>query len=163
MSVGSFPRDELLALTGLLQGHTSADERCYFAVWDGFGQLHGGSAWSQVTSDGRTTHLPGLVPNEVLAGPRLQLPGRTYLLAAGSLRDGVAIFDALHDQSPNLWWPESRRWCVATEIDFGWTYVGGPQHLVDELVASEDLEAMRTEPTHGVTFASDLLNAALDD
>ncbi len=38
------------------------------------------------------------------------------------------------DQTPNLWWPEDRAWFVATEIDLAWTYVGGREALIEQLV-----------------------------
>ena len=37
-------------------------------------------------------------------------------------------------QSANLWWPEDRAWCVTTDIDFAWTYVGGDRSLIEELI-----------------------------
>lgn len=61
----------------------------------------------------------------------------------------------------NLWWPEDRSWCVATEIDFGWTYVGGSQALIDAVVTCVDLEALPARVTDAVTFAGDTVNGAL--
>ena len=47
-------------------------------------------------------------------------------------------------QSANLWWPADRAWCVATEIDFAWTYVGGTRAVVDALLADPRLDAVET-------------------
>ncbi len=47
---------------------------------------------------------------------------------------------------------------MATEIDFSWTYVGGTESLIEELLANPALEVMRAELSHGVTWDSDHLN-----
>lgn len=92
----------------------------------------------------------------------LELPNRSYVLLHGSVADATGVFDLLWNQSPNLWWPEDRSWCVATEIDFGWTYVGGSAGLIDEVVAVGDLEALPATLDQGVTYDSDRVNARLD-
>jgi hypothetical protein len=48
-------------------------------------------------------------------------------------------------QSPNLWWPDDRSWCVATEVDFSWTYVGGSHALIERVLADPALEARPTQ------------------
>jgi len=40
--------------------------------------------------------------------------------------------------------PADRAWCVATEIDFAWTYVGGSRELIDAILADARLEAVET-------------------
>ena len=37
---------------------------------------------------------------------------------------------------PDLWWPDDRRWFVATDTDFWSLYVGGDEALIDELASS---------------------------
>ena len=49
-------------------------------------------------------------------------------------------------QSPNLWWPDDRAWCVATEIDLAWTYVGGTTALIRDVLANSDVEAQPASP-----------------
>jgi hypothetical protein len=44
------------------------------------------------------------------------------------------------------WWPDDRAWCVATEIDLGWTYVGGSAALISDVVANPRLEAQPASP-----------------
>lgn len=44
-------------------------------------------------------------------------------------------------QSANLWWPDDRAWCVATEIDFMTTYIAGTAEAIAAIVARADLEA----------------------
>jgi hypothetical protein len=62
------------------------------------------------------------------------------------LRQG---FDAIGACGPSIWWPDDRAWCVATEIDFRWTYVAGSRELVDALVADERFEALHATITDG--------------
>jgi hypothetical protein len=54
--------------------------------------------------------------------------------------------DAQDNHSPNLWWPDDRAWCVATEIDLAWTYVGGPAALISDVLANPRLEAQPASP-----------------
>jgi hypothetical protein len=49
-------------------------------------------------------------------------------------------------QVANLWWPQDRAWCVATEIDLAWTYVGGPAGLIGQLLAETRIEALPAAP-----------------
>ena len=79
-----------------------------------------------------------------------------WLLAGpiGAIR--TSLCHAPRFQTANLWWPDDRAWCVATEIDFMSTYVGGSRRCVQALVDHRGLEAMLVEPGDGITWASDL-------
>ena len=57
-----------------------------------------------------------------------------------------SLTDSQDDHSPNLWWPDDRAWCVATEIDLAWTYVGGSAALISDVLASPRLEAQPASP-----------------
>jgi hypothetical protein len=65
-----------------------------------------------------------------------------------------------HLEGPNLWWPDDRSWCVASEIDFPYTYVGGSKPLIEDILADPALEALPSAPHHGVTAFSDKVNAS---
>lgn len=52
-------------------------------------------------------------------------------------------------RGPQWWWPDDRRWFVATEIDFPWSYVGGPASLIDQLLGDPGLETVRLRPSSG--------------
>ena len=91
------------------------------------------------------------------------MPGRDYLLFEGPLAslaqfgysiewpDGRRFFD---HASPNLWWPDDRAWCVATEIDLDSTYIGGSQALAADLLNDPRVEAtpVRAEDARGDTI-----------
>jgi hypothetical protein len=61
-------------------------------------------------------------------------------------------------QSPNLWWPEDRAWCVATEIDLMTTYIGASHRCVQAIVEHPGLEAAAVAPSDGITHFSDSVN-----
>ena len=103
-------------------------------------------------------HVPPAFPPEVLHGPRLRLPNRDYLLFSGPLRAGAGLGDPRWRQSPNLCWPADRSWCVATEIDFDSTLVGGPVELVHDVLAHPELEAWPVDPGDSLAWDADLVN-----
>jgi len=57
---------------------------------------------------------------------------------------GSASQGAGWEDGPNLWWPDDRAWCVASEIDLDETFVGGTRTLIDDILAREDLGARAT-------------------
>jgi hypothetical protein len=109
-------------LAVVLAWHTSTPERCWFCVWDGWGSI--------VFED----------------GPRVQLPAREYVLFVGPLAGLPSLMEAQGGRSPNLWWPEDRASCVATEIDLAFTYVGGLATLISDVLGDPRLEAQPAMP-----------------
>ena len=175
--VGSADRRSLTVLRDVLERHTGTPERCWFALWKGWGGLP--DAWH--------------------AAPSFALPGRDHHLFAGALADVVEIsveFEcagiaasgqgaawlplgsatgrpeqppdwaevaerwraAGSLRSPNLWWPDDRTWCVASEIDLDSTLVAGPAALVAELVGHPDLEAFDVAPGDSLQIDGDRVN-----
>jgi hypothetical protein len=154
--VGELPPGLLSALCEVLAEHTATPERCWFCLWDGWGWIWGSPSVGilVVSEDAPQTpiQVPPAFPPEVLDGPRVSLPQRDYILFEGPLdaagRLGWASgellsaahpepdFDpeAFHPQSPSLFWPHDRSWCVATEIDLDSTYLGGSNGLVRALL-----------------------------
>ncbi len=61
----------------------------------------------------------------------------------GGIGDALA-FVAEMDQTPNLWWPHDRCWCVATDVDDDVTHIGSVE-LITALHADPRLE---TQPAH---------------
>ena len=52
---------------------------------------------------------------------------RDLFLFHGIVGDVLTSFSVIDwkYRSPNIWWPDDRAWCVVTEIDFTWSYIGG--------------------------------------
>ena len=171
--MGNLPPPALTALLDVLARYTPDDD-CYHAVWEGWGWLDGRGVAYLVASD--TTPVPAApvpqpaLPPEVLAGPRLRLPSRDYILFRGPLRAALAIGDDhggwrtddgeswFSPQSPNLVWPVDRSWCMATEIDFDSTLVAGSRDLIDAVLAAPDLEAWPVAPEDDLTDHGDRVN-----
>ncbi len=51
---------------------------------------------------------------------------------------------------------------MVTEIDYAWTYVGGPRSLIDRLLANGVLEVLPTKLTDSPFDSGDVVNARLD-
>jgi hypothetical protein len=124
-------------LATALAPFTDTPQACWFCYWAGFGDI----------------------PERLWECPRVRLPGREYLLLRGPL-DAVtsSTFERIEFQAPNIWWPDDRNWCVATEIDLMSTYVGGSQSCIDALAGSS-FEAIPTGTDARVDHLADRLNA----
>lgn len=134
---GSLPAELRRALSDVLAAHTSTPDRCWFAVWEGWGGL------------------------EVPAGaPKVGTPQRRYYLATGPLSTAHESIFHRFDRSANLWWPDDRAWCVTTEVDFSWTYVGGTQECIASILAHPGIEALPAQLSDRVTYTGDQINPA---
>jgi hypothetical protein len=129
------------ALIDDLADYTSGSERIFFCVWVGY--LGGGAAvFTPVGSP--PVYLPQRIPPERVVA----LPLREYGLIEAPLSFATSL-DAASDGShktANLWWPEDRAWCVASEIDLRWTYVGGSRELIERVLGDQRLEALPVTP-----------------
>ncbi|HET9782497.1 MAG TPA: hypothetical protein VFR33_12055 [Candidatus Dormibacteraeota bacterium] len=122
-------------LEDILRRHTATPNRCWFCLWDGYGELHGPPAvshqysfWAADVPESERRPPPP-PPKPTLSESRVHLPHRDYLLFTGRVQQG----DGWHD-GPNLWWPDDRAWCVANEIDLDYTLVGGSEELCADLI-----------------------------
>lgn len=145
---GHLDRAHLERLVAILARHTSTPGDCFFGLWVGFGDLHGSPAVGLLRR-GREQPpaVPPAFPAEVLAGPKVEIPNRSYFLFRGALDHaghwGAADLAPGHHRpinSPNLMWPDDRAWFVATEIDSPWTGVAGSSALWEELLADPVLD-----------------------
>jgi len=141
--VGRCPDDTLAALAEHLERFTETPETTWVCVWDGF------------------TSVGPLIRH----APRVRLPGRTYALLRAPL-DVVAegiVRGGVWTPGPNLWWPDDRAWCVATEVDFRWTFVAGSRGLIASIAGDTRLEALETRPEHRCDVGSDMINMLNDE
>lgn len=138
-SEGHLPVTAARTLIAILSQRTDTPSNSLFAVWEGWGGLE-----------------------EEMAGvPHFGLPARGYFLLEGPIEAAAETFypDGHDQQSAALWWPSDQSWCVATEVDFESTYVGGSRECIDAILAASDLEALEVSITDGITWASDVVNA----
>ncbi|MFW6175123.1 MAG: hypothetical protein ACOC5K_05020 [Chloroflexota bacterium] len=114
-------------LVETLRRHTSKPEQSWMAVWEGWADLPEADV------------------------PLIEHPDRRYVLLRGEIDAAARPLwrdsrrGPLDYIGPSLWWPEDHAWCVATEIDDLWTYVGGSRDCVDQLLGDERLEAFEVE------------------
>ena len=138
---GSIPEPECRTLVSVLREFTSTPEECFFCLWEGYGNID--------------TRL-------YKASSRVRSPGRDYLLFRGPL-DAVTSFlnrvDGFWGDSPNIWWPKDRAWCVATDIDLFDSYVGGTEDCIKAILNNPALEALPTTPDARVDLLADEINA----
>ena len=92
----------------------------------------------------------------------MRAPGRDYLLFRDPIVSIIAFLagdEAFWGKSPNLWWPEDRAWCVATDIDLYDTYVGGSLECIEAIMSNPDLEALPTTLDARLDLFGDTINA----
>ncbi len=137
---GDMPHGSTAVLKRALMRHTSTPERCWFCVWHGFGGL------SILEGYDERHH------------PTVRTPAREYLLLSGSL-DALDLFEGNHYlDGPNIWWPNDRAWCVASEIDLDSTYVGGSRECVEQLLHDDALEVLPATLEDRVDGHADTIN-----
>ncbi|HEV3187982.1 MAG TPA: hypothetical protein VGZ04_08035 [Acidimicrobiales bacterium] len=126
------------ALIDDLTPYTSMAHECYFCLWVGY--MGGGAAFVPLGSP------PISIPAPPQPRRKVELPAREYALFEGPLTSATSMESIHEPRTPNLWWPANHAWCVASEIDFPWTYVGGSSELIERLLADERLEVVPASP-----------------
>jgi hypothetical protein len=126
-----------------LAGRTNTPGDCFHALWNG--------AVSGMHGDPARGILPWF-PASVLAGPKVRIPHREYMLFRGHL-DDVGHWGATDPATgssrdgelpaPHLLWPADHRWFVATDVDSDFTWVGGSQKLIDAVSTDPELDTER--------------------
>jgi len=156
--VGTLPRTYAAILSDLLAAHTSTPDQVWYCVWAGWGGLKFHPVGRAMFTSRRPLRLRRRVQPPAPA-PCVQLPSREYYLLSGPI-SGVneSLEEPPSSQSANLWWPDDRAWCVAIEIDFASTYVGGSKGLIRELVQHPDLEGIQTKINHAITGRADTVD-----
>ncbi|MGH2663989.1 MAG: hypothetical protein ACRDH8_14560 [Actinomycetota bacterium] len=148
------PGDQVESLIEALSGFTSTPDSCWLCVWSGYGFWYTRSHAVMVFGDpdGRVKAEYDRVAREreqLIDGvPQVETQGREYFLFYGPISAaGSLVFEIDGSpQSPNLWWPDDRTWCVASEIDLPTTYVGGSLECIERLLDVPVLNASQTGP-----------------
>lgn len=137
-------------LAALLRVRTTTPDQCWFGIWDGYGWEGPNAAFTRIDEPVELpVQLSDPVPEAVRAGPRARLPGRDYLLYEGPVEAGLAFWPEQREVA-DLWWPEDRAWFVYGDVDLNSTYVAGSTELIEELLASPELEAVAADPSEPV-------------
>ncbi len=138
----SMPLSQLKTLSNLLSNFTQTPDSIWCLVWEG----HVGSV------------LQGTVR------PIIKNPYRKYYLYKGGIEAfGQTGFTTHHFEPPEYWFPGDHSWCVATDMDLFWTYVGGSKTCIDAILQSSHLEAVPAKLNHGLTMESDRINRLTEE
>jgi len=136
-SEGKLPVAEGERLVAILRGQTATPDKCYLGLWEGYG-------------------VPEL--NAFAKLPRLMLPHRAYFLFLGPIDAVPSLTIGTFHHPPNLWWPEDRAWCVATEIDLSETYLAASEACVKRVIADPGLEAFAVPLDGRIDVDGDVIN-----
>lgn len=135
---GSLPAGETREIVGILSNFTSTPDQCYFAFWEGYGLF---------------------TEEEARNNPKVVTPLRRNILLNGDVNTVRSFVNTRSwQQSPNLWWPEDRSWCVATEIDLYDTFIGGSTECIAQLLASPGLEVYPVNVNDRIDECADTIN-----
>ena len=93
-------------------------------MWEGYG-----TAWTVLNRLGERA-------------PRVPLEHRNCLLFRGPVRSATAFQEGPWFQSPTVWWPADRAWCVQSELDIYSTYVAASSAAVRALLDHPVLEVV---------------------
>lgn len=132
---GWCPPEVTIPLSDHLLRTTSTPGEIHYAMWIGFADVR------------------SVVGN----APHFDLPGREYALLTGPIAAFPSVIESPYPRrtGPGLSWPADRSWCVATEVGFRWSYVGGTEECIGALEADDRLEVLRTMPEHRGDIESD--------
>jgi hypothetical protein len=125
---GTMARDQCVELIDALRTRTTTPDDCWFAVWEGY-------SWTDIDR----------------GGPRVRLENRNCVLFRGPIT-GATAFGSDYGlfQSPTLWWPDDRAWCVASDLDIYSTYLAATRDTVAALVDHPTLEVFECRPSDSI-------------
>jgi hypothetical protein len=138
---GDLPNELVGPLVPVLEGFTTTPGDCWFCLWEGFGGLDLIPSFDQL--------------------PRVRGPGRQYLLFRGPISvmaAGTDDPDLGWPDYPQLWWPDDRAWCVATDIDLDSTYIGASRECIARLLDEPELEVVPARIDDRVDVGADAPN-----
>jgi diamine N-acetyltransferase len=121
---GSLLPDECAAVADVLARRTTTPDGCWFCMWEGYG-----TAWIVLNHLSETA-------------PRVALEHRNCVLFHGPISAATAFRAGPFFQSPIVWWPDDRAWCVASELDIHSTYVAAQPAALRALIDHPALEVL---------------------
>lgn len=132
--LGRCPPAVLNRLLGVLDATDMSG--CGVAVWEGYA--------------GANTIFSG--------APLITLGSRRYWLAQGVAASLAAQEFSRLDIGMNYIWALDQEWCISTNVDFRWTYVGGPTTMIEAILAAGQIEALPASLDHRADIHGDLTN-----
>ena len=145
------PENTLRIVYDLLSRATTMPEVCWFCVWARKTLLPARTPYRPVPTSWSIANRGGRAGRPHLADP--ERPIRAHYVYRARLSDVGTLKGFPWSLTPDLWWPDDRAWCVASEADFTWTYIGGSRDLVDLLCANGVLNAVEIRPQDSIIKA----------
>lgn len=140
MLEGKMGETDMNALVSVLARHTATPDDCFFALWVGHGEING-SARRLASASSRSSRLrrrEKLANAHAFPDAWFRVGPRQFVLFSGALGDAGRWPPPLGASQlvlpPTLMWPADHAWCVASDIDRGWTGVGGEHDLICALM-----------------------------
>ena len=159
-------RDLYRLVAAVGERHTATPDRAWFAIWEGHGfdTFRTNVAWREPPADDherreRAAYRRQLhedderrhaeIRDGLGAVPTFEAPHRTYYLVTGAVADVDGLRYPSGDgwRNPDLWWPDDRRWFVATDVDCWALYVGGDDEFIGELARHTGTLVEHVQPT----------------
>lgn len=144
----------LSELINILSEFTSTPQNCFHGLWEGYGWMHEGAHtyFGSTEAENRLANNAHYVsfPSEAINSRKFQLPNRNYILIKGPISEAPKLGSGYGDwfipQSPNLLWPADQKWCVASEIDFNVTLIGGSSDLIHRIAGDNGFRTELFDP-----------------
>ena len=149
---GSLPRERMATLIKVLS-KSATTEQTTLLYWTGWGDWNGGSPLVAMRGRRRAVRRARrrMGPEarerseqhgrEMRAIPQVRAYAREYFAFRTDLSAIPRFEIAGHYRSPSLWWGDDRAWCVASEVDSRYTFIGGSRPFVEGILAEGLLEA----------------------
>jgi hypothetical protein len=198
---GELDPDTLSVVAEVLAQHTTTSDSGGVALWEGWGDLVGGVGYPSSATDARFDGNPlergvdffahsspdwfnnvfrrpswqdGILSREVSEAPRLELPGRSFVVFDGGIGEFTSTdwqvrmpwrdFSAeergfgLSAHSPSIIWPADHAWVLVSEIDDDSTIIAGSRALTDAVCATPGVEASVIPAGSRLDWDSDEVN-----
>lgn len=55
-------------------------------------------------------------------------------------------------KAPEYWWPSNHEWCICSDYDLSFTFIGGPRELISRILKSKEIEAIEVQPDLKVDY-----------
>ena len=138
---GSLDSDQIGVVIDVLTRFTTTPDVCFFCIWEGWGEFGGPESFAYLSPTGTGGRLQEGSEDDLLRrlkrAKRLEIGLFGYILSTGPMDAFLEV-----GESPSLWWPQDRAWCVASDVDMASTFVGGTEECIAHLVGHPDLEAL---------------------
>ena len=74
------------------------------------------------------------------------------LLFQGAIEEVTHVPAKGNCNTPEYWWPSSREWCVCSDYDLSYTFVGGPREIISRVLNGNLIEAIEVTPDARVDY-----------